>query len=64
MLDVSGPEVYSGIINVSKQLKNFDFQETVQSFRFVGLNSFHGFVILEGRMESIACLVFYLIIKI
>ena len=30
---------------------------------FFGLKLFHGFVILGGKMEPIACLVFYLVIK-
>ena len=52
MSDVRVPEVYSGITNICKRPKNFDFPETVQSFRFVGLKSFHGFIILDGTMGS------------
>ena len=63
MSDVRVPEVYSGVTNICKRPKNFDFPGTVQSFRFFGLKSFHGFVILDGTMESLAYLEFYLVIK-
>ena len=40
---------------------------TLQKFRstlcLFGLKSFHGYVILVGRIKPIACLVFYLVVK-
>ena len=38
-------------------------QELNSPLDLFGLNSFHKFAILGGRIEPIACLVFYLVIK-
>ena len=63
MLNTIDPELYSVITNVCKRPKNFDFSEISQPSMFVCLKSFHRFVVLVGRIEPIAYLVFYLVIK-
>ena len=51
------------ITNVSKAYKNFEFPQIASSFCLFGLKNFYGFVILVGKIEPIASLVFYLVIK-
>ena len=43
--------------------KVLTFQKLSKPLGLFGLKSFHEFVILDGRIEPIACLVFYLVIK-
>ena len=43
--------------------KVLTFQKLIKPLGLFGLKSFHEFVILDGRIEPIACLVFYLVIK-
>ena len=48
----------------SLETNNVDFADKLKSpLGLFGLKSFYGFVILDGRTESIACLAFYLFIK-
>ena len=63
MPDTTDPELCFLITNVCKPPTNFDFPENEQPLGLFGLKSFHGFVILGGRIERIDCLVFYLVIK-
>ena len=63
MSDTTDPELCSLIINVCKPYKNFDFPEAEEPFRFVWFEEFPWFVIFGGRIEPVACLVFYFVIK-
>ena len=63
MPDTSDPELCFLITNVCKPPTNFDFPENEQPLGLFGLKSFHGFVILGGRIGLIACLMLYLVIK-
>ena len=63
MWNTTDPEMYSLITNVCKAYKNFEFPQIALSFCLFGLKNFYEFVILVGRIEPIACLVFYLVIK-
>ena len=58
MSDTTDPELCSLITNVYKPPKNFDFPDKLKS-----LKSLHGLIIIGGRVEPIACLVFYLLKK-
>ena len=44
-------------------LKILTFQKLTNPLGLFGLKSFHRFIILVGSIEPIACLVFYLVIK-
>ena len=61
MSDKTDPEMCSLVNNLCKPPKNFHFLETDQSFK-VSM-SLYRFVIVDERIEPIACLVFYLVIK-
>ena len=63
MSDTTDPEVLSLITNMCKPPINFDFPKADSHLGLFGLKRFHAFVILGGRIEHIACLVFYLVIK-
>ena len=54
MSDTTDAELYSLRTNVCKPPKHFDFPEAKQPFSFFDLKSFHGFVILGGRIDHIA----------
>ena len=60
---ISEAELYSLITNVYKPPKHFDFPETERPFGLSGFKSLLGFVTPDGRMVTIAFLVFYLAIK-
>ena len=51
---------YNQRVNHPKVLTS---QKPVSTLGLLGLKNFHGFVILRGRIEPIACLVLYLVIK-
>ena len=63
MSDTTEPELFSLLTNVCKPPQNFNFQNLSSPLGLFGLKSFLGFVILGGRIEPIACLLFYLAIK-
>ena len=63
MSDTIDPELCSLITNVCKPPQILTFQKLSSPLGLFGLKSFHGFVILGGRIERIDCLVFCLVIK-
>ena len=63
MPDTTDSELCFLIINVCKPPTNFNFPENEQPLGLFSLKSFHEFVILGGSIGLIACLVFYLVIK-
>ena len=52
------------ITNNCKPLQNFDFQKTELPFRFIWFEKFGLLFLIDWRMESIACLLLYLVMKI
>ena len=63
MSDLTDPELCSLTTNECKPPNVLTFQDLSRILGFFGLMSFHGFVILHGRIELTACLVFHLVIK-
>lgn len=64
MSNTADPELRSVLTNACKPSKILTSQELCSPLGLFGLKSVHAFFILVGRITPVACLVFYLVIKV